>query len=111
MTDHLVRSDGSDTPEDNDTAWTRRGFLLGAASLALVAITVDPAVAAAELPDFPADVTPYRSGYRNWVGEITADGLWACAPAAPARWSTSSTGPGGTAGRSAPGAPRTAGHP
>ncbi|WP_405825368.1 FAD-binding protein [Streptomyces sp. NBC_01390] len=61
----------------------RRGFLLGAASLALVPIAADPAVAADELPGFPAAVTPYRSGYRNWVGEITADGLWACAPADP----------------------------
>jgi len=94
MTDHLAR----------------RGFLLGAASLALVAIAVDPAVAAAaELPDFPAAVTPYRSGYRNWVGEITADGPAPLLP--PARWSTSSTGLGGTAGRFAPGVPRTAGRP
>ncbi|WP_327699534.1 cholesterol oxidase substrate-binding domain-containing protein [Streptomyces sp. NBC_00459] len=83
MTDHPARSEGSDTPEDDNSAWTRRGFLFGAASLALVAIAADPAVAAAELPDFPAAVTPYRSGYRNWVGEITADGLWACAPADP----------------------------
>ncbi|WP_405534164.1 cholesterol oxidase substrate-binding domain-containing protein [Streptomyces sp. NBC_00075] len=79
MTDQLARTDDSGTP------WTRRSFLLGAASLTLVAIAADPAVAAAELPDFPADVTPYRSGYRNWVGEITADGLWACAPADPAQ--------------------------
>ncbi|WP_079051785.1 cholesterol oxidase substrate-binding domain-containing protein [Streptomyces regalis] len=43
----------------------------------------DPAVAAQELPDFPADVALYRSAYRNWVGEITADGLWACAPTDP----------------------------
>ncbi|MGW3651261.1 cholesterol oxidase substrate-binding domain-containing protein [Streptomyces sp. NPDC000878] len=75
MTDQLARTNGS--------PWTRRSFLLGTASLALVAIAADPAVAAAELPDFPTDVTPYRSGYRNWVGEITADGLWACAPADP----------------------------
>jgi len=47
-----------------------------------VLIAADPAVAAQELPDFPADVALYRSAYRNWVGEITADGLWACAPAA-----------------------------
>lgn len=44
-------------------------------------LAADPAVAAAELPGFPADVALYRSAYRNWVGEITADGLWACAPA------------------------------
>ncbi len=43
-------------------------------------LAADPAVAAAELPDFPAAVALYRSAYRNWVGEITADGLWACAP-------------------------------
>ncbi|MFD3619558.1 cholesterol oxidase substrate-binding domain-containing protein [Streptomyces sp. NPDC058676] len=43
-------------------------------------VAADPAVAAEELPDFPAGVALYRSAYRNWVGEITADGLWACAP-------------------------------
>ncbi|MER6425025.1 cholesterol oxidase substrate-binding domain-containing protein [Streptomyces sp. NPDC001137] len=62
---------------------SRRGFLAGAAALAAapVLIAADPALAAQELPDFPADVALYRSAYRNWVGEITADGLWACAPA------------------------------
>ena len=59
--------------------WTRRSFLLGAAALTLV--PADPAVAAQELPGFPGDVELYRSAYRNWVGEITATGLWACAPA------------------------------
>lgn len=59
--------------------WTRRSFLLSAAALTL--LPADPAVAAAELPDFPGDVALYRTAYRNWVGEITADGLWACAPA------------------------------
>ncbi|MDK1343008.1 cholesterol oxidase substrate-binding domain-containing protein [Streptomyces sp. 378] len=64
--------------------WTRRGFLLTAAALAVVpGLPADPAVAAAELPDFPADVALYHSAYRNWVGEITADGLWACAPDGP----------------------------
>lgn len=68
-----------------DPSWTRRGFLRSAAALAAVPVLVvaDPAVAAEELPDFPVDVALYRSAYRNWVGEITADGLWACAPAAP----------------------------
>nr|WSY49324.1 FAD-binding protein [Streptomyces sp. NBC_00886] len=80
MTDHVANNlqsgDGSSAP------WTRRGFLLSAAALAAVPVllTADPAVAAAELPDFPAEVDLYRSAYRNWVGEITADGLWACAP-------------------------------
>ncbi|MFJ8596248.1 cholesterol oxidase substrate-binding domain-containing protein [Streptomyces sp. NPDC093598] len=64
--------------------WTRRGFLLTAAALAAVpGLPADPAAAAVELPDFPADVALYRSAYRNWVGEITADGLWACAPGSP----------------------------
>lgn len=58
--------------------WTRRSFLLSAAALTL--LPADPAVAAQELPDFPDGVALYRSAYRNWVGEITADGLWACAP-------------------------------
>ncbi len=62
--------------------WTRRSFLRTAAALSAVPVLVaaDPAVAAEELPDFPADVALYRTAYRNWVGEITADGLWACAP-------------------------------
>jgi FAD/FMN-containing dehydrogenase len=65
-----------------DPSWTRRGFLRSAAALAAVPVLVaaDPAQAAEELPDFPTDVALYRSAYRNWVGEITADGLWACAP-------------------------------
>ena len=80
VTDHVANNlqpgNGSSAP------WTRRGFLLSAAALAAVPVllTADPAVAAAELPDFPAEVDLYRSAYRNWVGEITADGLWACAP-------------------------------
>ncbi|KUN19957.1 FAD-linked oxidase [Streptomyces antibioticus] len=60
-------------------SWTRRSFLLSAAALTL--LPADPAAAAAELPDFPADVDLYRTAYRNWAGEITATGLWACAPA------------------------------
>ncbi|WP_405961741.1 FAD-binding protein [Streptomyces sp. NBC_00024] len=62
---------------------SRRGFLLGAAVLALTPqfVRQDPAAAAAELPGFPSDVELYRSAYRNWGGEITAAGLWACAPA------------------------------
>ncbi|MEW1647853.1 cholesterol oxidase substrate-binding domain-containing protein [Streptomyces sp. NPDC091219] len=81
VTDHVVNNllsgNGSSAP------WTRRGFLRSAAALSVapVLLAADPAVAAAELPDFPAEVGLYRSAYRNWVGEITADGLWACAPA------------------------------
>ncbi|WP_328505374.1 cholesterol oxidase substrate-binding domain-containing protein [Streptomyces sp. NBC_00391] len=62
---------------------SRRGFLLGAAALSLTPqfVRQDPAAAAAELPGFPSDVELYRSAYRNWGGEITAAGLWACAPA------------------------------
>ncbi|WP_420312866.1 cholesterol oxidase substrate-binding domain-containing protein [Streptomyces sp. YS-B37] len=80
MTDHVANNlqpgNGSSAP------WTRRGFLRSAAALAVVPVllTADPAVAAAELPDFPDEVGLYRSAYRNWAGEITADGLWACAP-------------------------------
>lgn len=66
--------------------WSRRDLLRSAAALvalpaAPVLAAADPAVAAAELPGFPAEVALYRSAYRNWAGEITADGLWACAPA------------------------------
>ncbi|MFJ3415553.1 cholesterol oxidase substrate-binding domain-containing protein [Streptomyces sp. NPDC086082] len=80
MTDHVANNlqpgNGSSAP------WTRRGFLRSAAALAVVPVllTADPAVAAAELPDFPDEVGLYSSAYRNWAGEITADGLWACAP-------------------------------
>ncbi|MCL8017017.1 cholesterol oxidase substrate-binding domain-containing protein [Streptomyces sp. AS02] len=64
--------------------FSRRGFLRTAALAAVpILLPADPAVAAQELPDFPAEVTLYRSAYRNWVGEITADGLWACAPDTP----------------------------
>ncbi|WP_405577012.1 cholesterol oxidase substrate-binding domain-containing protein [Streptomyces sp. NBC_01092] len=65
--------------------FTRRGFLRTAAALAAVPtlLPADPAVAAQELPDFPLEVALHRSAYRNWVGEITADGLWACAPTGP----------------------------
>ncbi|WP_217209743.1 cholesterol oxidase substrate-binding domain-containing protein [Streptomyces sp. AC550_RSS872] len=64
--------------------FSRRGFLRAAAlAAAPTLLPADPAVAAQELPDFPTDVAPYRSAYRNWVGEITADGLWACAPQSP----------------------------
>ncbi|WP_407699481.1 cholesterol oxidase substrate-binding domain-containing protein [Streptomyces broussonetiae] len=60
-------------------------MLRSAAALAAtpVLLTADPATAAAELPGFPAEVTLYRTAYRNWVGEITAEGLWACAPNGP----------------------------
>ncbi|MER7185738.1 cholesterol oxidase substrate-binding domain-containing protein [Streptomyces hyaluromycini] len=77
MVDHSP--DNSLSPD----GWSRRGFLRTAAALAAVPVLLaaDPAVAAAELPGFPAEVALYRSAYRNWVGEITADGLWACAPA------------------------------
>jgi FAD/FMN-containing dehydrogenase len=75
VTDHL-ESEGR-------TPWSRRGFLLSAASLtALLPLALpDPAAAAEELPGFPEGVDVYRSSYRNWVGEIAATGLWACAPA------------------------------
>ncbi|MFJ2605606.1 cholesterol oxidase substrate-binding domain-containing protein [Streptomyces sp. NPDC087425] len=58
---------------------------MSSAALAAVPVLVaaDPAVAAEELPGFPAGVDLYRSAYRNWVGDITAHGLWACAPTSP----------------------------
>ncbi|MET9731957.1 cholesterol oxidase substrate-binding domain-containing protein [Streptomyces sp. NPDC006458] len=76
MTDHEPSPPG---------ALSRRGFLSSAAALAAgpVLVRADPAVAAVELPDFPADVPLYRTAYRNWVGDITAHGLWACAPETP----------------------------
>ncbi|WP_330455909.1 FAD-binding protein [Streptomyces sp. NBC_00820] len=83
MSDHSIGNfpsyDGSSPPVD------RRAFLRAAAALAAVpvALAADPARAAAELPGFPGEVALYRSAYRNWVGEITADEMWACAPDGP----------------------------
>ncbi|MCD7444557.1 FAD-binding protein [Streptomyces lincolnensis] len=76
-------SDLSGSSGSSGSSWSRRGFLRSAAALAAVPVLLpaDPAQAAEELPEFPAGVALYRSAYRNWVGEITADGLWACAPA------------------------------
>ncbi|MET9449925.1 cholesterol oxidase substrate-binding domain-containing protein [Streptomyces cinerochromogenes] len=69
----------------NDRSVNRRSLLRTAAALTAVPVLVaaDPAVAAAELPGFPRQVGLYRTAYRNWVGEITAQGLWACAPTGP----------------------------
>jgi FAD/FMN-containing dehydrogenase len=66
--------------------WTRRGFLRTAAALGAAGAVPAPAAAhAADAgpPGFPAGIEPYRSEYRNWAGEIRADGLWACAPRGP----------------------------
>ncbi|MER6070719.1 cholesterol oxidase substrate-binding domain-containing protein [Streptomyces sp. NPDC001817] len=78
-------ADNFPSPDGGWDRLSRRGLLRGAAALAAVPVLIaaDPAVAAAELPDFPPQVALYRSAYRNWVGEITADGLWACAPNGP----------------------------
>lgn len=68
--------------QPESSSWTRRGFLGTAAALvgATVLVPAEPAVAAQELPDFPPDVSLSRTAYRNWDGEITVTGLWACAP-------------------------------
>ncbi|WP_406010701.1 FAD-binding protein [Streptomyces sp. NBC_00637] len=83
MTDRSVSNH-----QPGDPSWTRRG-LLGTAAAALlgapVLVAADPAVAAQELPDFPPDVPLSRTAYRNWDGEITVTGLWACAPGDPAQ--------------------------
>ncbi|MEU1271165.1 cholesterol oxidase substrate-binding domain-containing protein [Streptomyces sp. NPDC005799] len=83
MTDRSVSN--HPTVAADDPSFSRRAFVLSAAALAAVPVLIaaDPAVAAEELPGFPEDVDLYRSAYRNWVGEITADGLWACAPTGP----------------------------
>ncbi|MFI9615140.1 cholesterol oxidase substrate-binding domain-containing protein [Streptomyces sp. NPDC052023] len=75
----------TDGSTEGSSFWTRRGFLRTAAALSAVpAVSApDPAAAARELPGFPADVALYRTAYRNWTGEITAEGLWACAPEGP----------------------------
>jgi FAD/FMN-containing dehydrogenase len=39
-----------------------------------------PATASATPPELPAGLSAYRTRYINWAGEITHDGLWACAP-------------------------------
>ncbi|GKQ33946.1 hypothetical protein ALMP_04970 [Streptomyces sp. A012304] len=74
----------SNFPSD-DSSWSRRGFLRTAAALTAVPclIAADLAAAAAELPGFPAGVALSRTAYRNWDGEITVTGLWACAPDGP----------------------------
>ncbi|MDQ0579066.1 cholesterol oxidase substrate-binding domain-containing protein [Streptomyces rishiriensis] len=83
MTDRSVSNHLPEHP-----SWTRRGFL-GTAAAALLGtpllVAADPAVAAQELPDFPPDVSLSRTAYRNWDGEITVTGLWACAPEDPAQ--------------------------
>ncbi|MFH0173644.1 cholesterol oxidase substrate-binding domain-containing protein [Streptomyces cacaoi] len=83
MTDRSVSNH-----QPGDPSWTRRGFL-GTAAAALVGapllVAADPAVAAQRLPDFPPDVSLSRTAYRNWDGEITVTGLWACAPENPAQ--------------------------
>ena len=65
------------TAATDSSAASRRGFLLGAAALALTLrfVRQDPASAAAELPGFPASGFPasrrielYRSAYRSWGG-------------------------------------------
>ncbi|MET7701626.1 cholesterol oxidase substrate-binding domain-containing protein [Streptomyces sp. NPDC005485] len=72
-----------DSANEERAPWSRRGFILTAASLVAGTqlVPVARAAAAAALPGFPEDVDVYRSVYRNWVGEINAEGLWACAPA------------------------------
>ncbi|MEW2624603.1 cholesterol oxidase substrate-binding domain-containing protein [Streptomyces sp. NPDC048106] len=88
MTDDAYPPDTSTSspePDTNPASPSRRRFLAGAAALAATIgiVRPDPAVAAAQLPDFPPDVELYRTVYRNWADEITAEGLWACAPADP----------------------------
>ncbi|MFI6035936.1 cholesterol oxidase substrate-binding domain-containing protein [Streptomyces sp. NPDC051315] len=80
MTDRSVSNQ-----QPGDSSWTRRGFLRTAAALATVPclVAADPVAAAEELPDFPADVPLSRTAYRNWDGEITVTGLWACVPEGP----------------------------
>ncbi|MEE6307694.1 cholesterol oxidase substrate-binding domain-containing protein [Plantactinospora veratri] len=59
-------------------ALTRRGFLEASAVTAFGSLWT-PGQRPAP-PDFPADVPVQREAYRNWAGEIQADGVWTCAP-------------------------------
>ncbi|MFH8801885.1 cholesterol oxidase substrate-binding domain-containing protein [Streptomyces sp. NPDC017936] len=83
MTDRSLSNHQSE--DTTWSRWSRRGFLRTAAGLASVPalVAADPAAAAEDLPGFPADVALSRTAYRNWDGEITVTGLYACAPAGP----------------------------
>ncbi|PJE97844.1 FAD-linked oxidase [Streptomyces carminius] len=71
-------------------SWTRRQLLRTTAALTAAGATVAGMTAAAPPVSargaanppagFPPDIELYRSAYRNWSGETTATGLWACAP-------------------------------
>jgi hypothetical protein len=76
---------------------------------AVAPLAVAQEVAAADLPGFPDGAGLHRSAYRNWVGEISADGLWACAPSTPDQVVAVVNWARRTAGRYAPGVTPTAG--
>ncbi|MDW5322758.1 cholesterol oxidase substrate-binding domain-containing protein [Plantactinospora sp. KLBMP9567] len=59
-------------------ALTRRGFLEASAVTALGTLWT-PGDRPAP-PDFPPEVPVERAPYRNWAGEIQADGVWTCTP-------------------------------
>jgi hypothetical protein len=88
MTDAAYHPETSHSSAQSSTgpvSTSRRRFLFGAAALVTTVglVRADPAVAAVQLPGFPPDVELYRTVYRNWTAEFTAEGLWACAPADP----------------------------
>ncbi|MDG4787274.1 cholesterol oxidase substrate-binding domain-containing protein [Micromonospora sp. WMMD1102] len=59
-------------------ALTRRGFLEASAATAVGTLWTTGERAAP--PDFPAGVPVRREAYRNWAGEIQAEGVWTCTP-------------------------------
>ncbi|OWY61964.1 FAD-linked oxidase, partial [cyanobacterium TDX16] len=79
----------ADAPED----LTRRSFLTKAGGVAAgaAAFTMGgwmPAftsAAGAAPPSFPAGISIYQQGYRNWAGDIVVDSVWTCAPTSAAQ--------------------------
>ncbi|WP_422769410.1 cholesterol oxidase substrate-binding domain-containing protein [Plantactinospora sp. WMMC1484] len=63
-------------------ALTRRGFLEASAVTAVGTLWTPGGRQAP--PDFPAGIPVEREAYRNWAGEIQADGVWTCTPRTPA---------------------------
>jgi FAD/FMN-containing dehydrogenase len=85
-----------DTPEAGAAAprhLTRRSFLTkaGGAAAGAAAFSMGgwtPAfisTAGAAPPGFPAGISIYQQGYRNWAGDIVVDSVWTCAPTSSAQ--------------------------
>lgn len=86
----MARERSSDASNGRSGAFSRRGFLAGAAGAAALATVewtpafqLGAASGAATLPTppgFPAGISLYQQAYENWSGEIELDAVWTCAP-------------------------------